>query len=136
MVAFPVGVGRSQNSEDKSEQKNVGWDVKIKIEKRMHSVGRHRPERADRESKVVAQRARRDHHPRWTQCSKCFPASPEMRTEEKQKSRATDRTVLGEELEIIVMDLDWIELHARRAKMSSVVKISAAPGPERWLQFP
>ncbi len=59
-----------------------------------------------------------------------------MRAEEQKKSGASERAILREEVEVIVMHFDRIQLHAWGAKVPSVIKVGATPGADRRLQFP
>ena len=59
-----------------------------------------------------------------------------MGMEEKQERDDRDESVLAEQLQVIVVDIDRISLHSFGTKLTPVETVCATPGAKQWLEFP
>src|SRR4051812_44721645 len=92
--------------------------------------------RADLEGHAITQKPRRNGDAFKTQSPKIFPAVREMRPNEKEKQGHPNQAVFSEKLDIIVVNISDVPLHALGPELASIVDEGFAPCPDYWLQFP
>src|SRR5882757_3629728 len=100
----------------------------------MNNEGRNSRNRANLQRHPIAQKAGRNGYPFEAEAPQILPAVPKMRSEKNRKERATDKTIFGEKVEIIVVHLHRILLEPFAPKLTSIIQVCPTARAKKWPQ--